>query len=89
MNTAQLNELNRIQRKLDAWELPHLRALAAHLSEQLEAAQDEIERLTRERDWADDRADMFHNMVHELTEETNAQICLHKSGAVSVRAAHV
>lgn len=89
MNTVQAQELSRIQRKLDAWELQHLRALAAQLNEQLEAAQAEIERLTRERDWADDRADMFQSLAHELTEQANAQICLHMSGTVSVRAAHV
>lgn len=87
--SAHLAQLNHIQRKLDAWELQHLRALAAQLNEQLDAARAEVERLERELVGADARADMFQSLAHELTEEANAQICLHKSGAVSVRAAHV
>jgi hypothetical protein len=81
---ASPRELMRIQRKLDSWELIHLRdhALALHL--QLEAAQAEIERLKDELAWSDGRADMFHDLASELAGMTEAHIALNRSGALRV-----
>lgn len=54
----------RIQRRLEHLELEHLRVLVAEQGE-------EIERLRRERDYADDAADFWQRSHHDLQEHLN------------------
>lgn len=60
-----LSELKTIQRKLDRWELEHLREHAAALAELVEQLQAEVERLQNEYYAADARADMFLSLANE------------------------
>jgi hypothetical protein len=52
-------ELQRIKRKLDAWELEHLRALAAELAERLEYAEAACAR-------AEEAADFWREQVQRI-----------------------
>lgn len=64
-----------IQRRLERWELDHLRALCAVQAE-------EIERLTRDLTDAEDRADMWQR-IHDITQEhPDARIGLTVSGEI-------
>lgn len=64
-----------IQRRLERWELDHLRALCAVQAE-------EIERLKREVQYAEDCADMWQR-IHDITQEhPGAQIGLTTSGEI-------
>lgn len=64
-----------IQRRLERWELDHLRALCAVQAE-------EIERLQRELQYAEDCADMWQR-IHDITEENpDARIGLTVSGEI-------
>lgn len=62
---SAVDELKAIQRKLDAWELEHLREHAAALAELVEQLQAEVERLQSEYYAADARADMFLHLANE------------------------
>lgn len=55
-----------IQRRLERWELDHLRALCAVQAE-------EIERLQRELIYAEDCADMWQRGHEQLSEHLDAQ----------------
>lgn len=64
-----------IQRKLERWELDHLRALCAVQAE-------EIEHLRRELRYAEDCAEMWQR-IHDITrEDPSAQVGLTTSGEV-------
>lgn len=64
-----------IQRRLERWELDHLRALCAVQAEQ-------IERLQRELQYAEDCADMWQR-IHDITQEDpTARIGLTVDGEV-------
>ncbi|MCW5657415.1 MAG: hypothetical protein KIT60_06910 [Burkholderiaceae bacterium] len=71
--SAALRELQAVQRKLDGWELLHLRALAARQARQLDRLRALAHRqrarmgdLAHEASWADARADMFADALHQI-----------------------
>lgn len=52
-----------IRRRLDRWELPHLRELAARQAEQIERLQAELEDTQRRLTWAEDCADQWREQT--------------------------
>lgn len=64
-------ELKTIQRKLDAWELEHLREHAAALATLVDQLQAEVERVQNEYYAADARADMFMHLANEAKGDTH------------------
>jgi len=58
----------RIQRRLERWELKHLRQHAADLAERVEQLEADIERLQREVYDADSCAEMWRDAHHSLAE---------------------
>jgi hypothetical protein len=74
----------RIQRKLDRWELEHLREHAAELANRLEEAERQLAQ-AQQRAWdAEGRADMFHELVLRLEEDmpSHQAIGLTQDGAL-------
>jgi hypothetical protein len=74
----------RIQRKLDRWELEHLREHAAELANRLEEAERQLAQ-AQQRAWdAEGRADMFHDLVLRLEEDmpSHQAIGLTQDGAL-------
>jgi hypothetical protein len=59
--------IKRLRSRLDRWELPHLRELAARLSSELEEALARAYRAERD-------ADMWRDQVYELTNELPADV---------------
>jgi predicted nucleic acid-binding Zn-ribbon protein len=82
--TNHLNELKAIQRKLDRWELDHLREHAAQLADELAAAREEIEQLKRELSWAEASAEMFQDISEEIRDYTGVNLALTKNGQLHV-----
>jgi len=84
MNASTIREMHSIQRRLDTWELEHLRehALALHL--QLEELKAEMERLRDEACSAEARADMFLSLNNELQQQTGARIGITREGFMGV-----
>lgn len=66
MAILMTTELAAMQRRLDAWELQHLRAHAAELAERLEAAERELEDTKRTLAWSDDCAQMWRDHAMNL-----------------------
>lgn len=81
---STVRQLHAIQRKLNRWELEHLREHAAALSERLDAALAEIEELKRERDWADDCAQMHQDLNARLMDRMDTTVGLTKAGDLVV-----
>jgi hypothetical protein len=52
-----------IRRRLERWELPHLRELAARQAEQIEQLQAELEDTQRRLNWAEDCAEQWHEQT--------------------------
>ncbi len=74
-----------IQRRLDRWELAHLRELAASLDERLEAETAGAELLRRELAAAQDCAESWWRDFHALQadlEERGGHLALCKTGAL-------
>lgn len=71
--------LRRLQRRLDRWELEHLREHAAQLAER-------VEELERQLADADQAADFWREQVHQLQEELEpgTRIGLTVNGAMHV-----
>lgn len=84
MDASTIREMHRIQRRLDAWELEHLREHALALHTQVEELKLEVERLLSEACAADARADMFLDMANQLQDQTGARIGLTRDGHVGV-----
>ena len=91
MNASTIREMHSIQRRLDTWELEHLRehALALHLQleelkAEVEALKAEAEQLRNEAYASDARADMFLSLNNELQEQTGARIGITREGFVGV-----
>lgn len=82
--TPTLQDLRAIQRKLDAWELQHLREHAAALALLLESAQAEIEQLQGDLIAAEAREEMFSNLAHELQQQTSAHVGITTTGHMGV-----
>lgn len=82
--TPDLKLLKNIQRKLDAWELEHLREHAAALHLRVETLEAEVEALRSELIAADCRADMFMALNTDLQEATGARVGLTRDGHVGV-----
>lgn len=76
--------LRAIQRKLDAWELEHLREHAAALYLQLESANAQIEQLQSELVSADARADMFHALLDQAQDIAPVRIGITREGQMGV-----
>lgn len=83
-NSATHRELMAIQRKLDRWELEHLREHSAEMAQRLEAALAEIEDLKRRAQWADDRAEMFEDFNRELMDQMGTSMGLTRAGSLVV-----
>lgn len=81
---SAVEELKTIQRKLDAWELEHLREHAAALAELVDQLKAEVERVQSEYYAADARADMFQDLSHRLQEETGAPVGITRAGQMGV-----
>lgn len=62
---SAVEELKAIQRKLDAWELEHLREHAAALAELVDQLQAEVQRLQDEAHDEAIRADMFLDLANQ------------------------
>lgn len=80
-------ELNALQRKLDRWELGHLRTLAADLAQRLETTEAREADLQRRLDEADDRAGFWHDQAIEALNDAAADgavIGLAIDGLISV-----
>lgn len=78
-----------LRKRLERWELDHLRALAAHQEEQLHAAHDRIEQLESEVQNAWQTADSWREDAMRLVEdleEHGQQVGLTQSGALVVAA---
>jgi hypothetical protein len=84
MSTMSLRELNALQRKLDVWELEHLREHTLALRLQLDEAMQRIEQLQSELACEEHRADMFMALNNELLEQSNLQLGLTKQGEMGV-----
>lgn len=83
MNDAStIREMLRIQSKLDAWELGHLREHAAALHEQVEQLKGQVEQLKRDLAWADDCADMWQQTAELLQAAPAAHIAINRDGQV-------
>lgn len=52
-----------IRRRLERWELPHLRELAARQAEQIEQLQAELEETQRRLNWAEDCAEQWREQT--------------------------
>jgi hypothetical protein len=77
-------EKRAIQRRLDRWELDHLRAHAAELAQRLEDAERRASEAER-RAWdAEARADMFHDLAMQLEDEmpSHQAVGLTRDGAL-------
>ena len=83
-------ELRAIQRKLDRWELDHLRTLAADLAQRLEASEAREAELQRLLDDADNRAWFWQDRAHEIINDAQADgatVCLSMDGSLSIERA--
>ena len=89
-----------IQRRLERWELTHLRALAAELQERLERTEHELLLARGHAMAAEDAAEMWRDQVNELVNDLNAlgrEVGLTQSGrlvtmpmpGVDINAVHV
>jgi hypothetical protein len=81
---SAVDELKAIQRKLDAWELEHLREHAAALAELVDQLRAEVEQWQSWAYSADARADMFQDLSHQLQKETGARVGLTTAGEIGV-----
>jgi hypothetical protein len=61
-----------IQRRLERWELTHLRALAAELQERLERTEHELLQARGHAMAAEDAAEMWRDQANELVDDLNA-----------------
>lgn len=81
------NTIKTLRRRLERWELEHLRQLAASLAERLEAAEQRIEALQVEVSRAWDTADAWREDAQRLVEEleaAGAAVGLTQGGALVV-----
>lgn len=73
MATKQVNEgrqcIKQLRRRLDRWELPHLRELAARLANDLEEMTERAERAESEASMAWRDAEQARDLLNELTNE--------------------
>lgn len=84
MTAALFTEM---QRRLDRWELDHLRTLAADLAQRLEVSEARCADLRRQLDDADDRAGFWHDQAIEAMNDAAADgavIGLARDGSISV-----
>lgn len=80
-------ERRSIQRKLDAWELDHLREHAAALADRVETLEAEAIELKRQRDDAEDRAGFWHDQTigyYQDEQERGAVVGLSMDGRLSI-----
>lgn len=72
--------LHAIQKKLDRWELDHLRELAAAQAEQIDALHAEIANLTRQLNYAEDAAAQWQDMCLDSVNENGQALGVTQSG---------
>jgi hypothetical protein len=88
MKRVHTAETLRIQRRLERLELDHLRALAAEQAEQLEAQQQRIAELERDKAWLEDVAEWQHRetleLGHRMEEAGTGHLGLTMSGSLVV-----
>ncbi|HWI12179.1 MAG TPA: hypothetical protein VNU48_12675 [Burkholderiaceae bacterium] len=80
-------ERRALQRRLDRWELDHLREHAAALAERLETLEAEAAELRRARDDAEDRAGFWHDQTigyYHDEQERGAVVGLAVDGTLSI-----
>lgn len=76
-------QLINIRKRLERWELTHLRALAAELQERLERTEHELLLARGHAMAAEDAAEMWRDQANELVDDLNAlghQVGLTQSG---------
>jgi hypothetical protein len=80
-----------IQRKLDRWELDHLRELAAAQADQIDALHAEIANLTRQLNHAEDCAAQWHDMCLDSINQHGQALGLTQGGDMLIMsgASHV
>lgn len=89
MSTKQISEgqqcIKQLRRRLDRWELPHLRELASRLATELEEMTERAERAESEADmWARD-AQQSHDLLNEwVNEQPSLSLGLTIDGSVHV-----
>jgi hypothetical protein len=79
----------RLQRKLERWELEHLRELATQQCLQIEAQATRIADLERELGYSQDSLDFWHGHALDLGNALHAkggQVCLTQAGELRVQA---
>ena len=70
---ANSSLVTNIRRRLERWELPHLRELAARQAEQIEQLQAELEDTQRRLNWAEDCAEQWREQtVQALNDAVDA-----------------
>lgn len=85
--TTLTPELKSIQRRLDRWELGHLRTLAADQAQRLEESEAREADLQRRLDDAEDRARFWHDQAIDAFNDAAADgavIGLEIDGSISV-----
>ena len=76
-----------IQRRLDGWELLHLRELAADLAQRLEASEAQAVDLRNRLDDAEERERFWHDQVIDIAnqaQDEGSTVCMSMSGEISV-----
>lgn len=85
-NRKTRQDLTAIERKLERWELPHLRELAARQAEQIEQLQARLAEVERQWGQAEQDADHWRHEALELyyaeAETTGGRVGLTRSGAL-------
>jgi predicted site-specific integrase-resolvase len=77
----------KLRRRLERAELEHLRQVCAEQGARIEALEAELDEAWREATWADQRADMFHDLANNLAEQADAYIGITRTGELGVVAA--
>lgn len=81
--------LTQLRRRLERAELEHLRQVCTEQGARIEALEAELAQAHRAADWADARADMFHDMANAMAEQADAYIGITRAGEVGVIDSHV
>ena len=80
MNDSRI--LSRLKARLERAELELLRTVCAEQAARIEALEAELDEARREAAWADQRADMFHDLANAMQDEKEhaPQIGITRSG---------
>lgn len=76
--------ITKLRRRLERAELEHLRQVCSEQAERIEALEAELADALRDATWADQRADMFHDLANNLAKQADAQIGITRGGQIGV-----